>query len=163
MPTDLGVFGPILQLVAAFLGADLLAVWISLVVWAFRDIRARTRDIFSQLLSVLLVVVFNVPGLLLYFLLRPRETLSDYYERELAEEAMLQDIEDKQVCPECHQKIQQDFIYCPNCYTRLKRQCEQCRHILNLRWTKCPYCGTNVSAVSMPSMVVSPPTTQPLP
>ncbi len=65
MPTDLGVFAPILQLVAAFLGAYLLAVWISLVVWTFRDIRARTRDIFSQLLSVLLVVVFNVPGLLL--------------------------------------------------------------------------------------------------
>lgn len=172
---DLGMFLPFLQLFVAFFGAYLLAVWISLIVWTFRDIRARARDIFAQLLSVLLVVIFNVPGLLLYFLLRPRETLADGYERELSEEALLQDIEDKQVCPECHQKIQSDFIVCPNCYTRLKRQCDRCHRILNLRWTKCPYCGTDVPtspaslpmltpAVTAPTPVMPPPPgTLPLP
>lgn len=161
MPFDLGAFGAVLQLLVAFTGAYLLALWISLIVWTFRDIRARTRDIFAQLLSVLLVVIFTIPGLLLYFMLRPRETLADGYERELAEEAFLQDIEDKQVCPDCRQKIQTDFIYCPNCCTRLKRQCDRCHRVLNLRWGKCPYCGANVPplpASSTPALRVPPDT-----
>ena len=162
LPFDLGAFGPILQLLVAFLGAYLLAIWISLIVWTFRDIRSRSRDIIMQLVSIVIVAFFNIPGMLLYFLLRPRETLAESYERELAEEAFLQDIEDKQVCPACHQKISSDFLYCPNCHTRLKRQCEQCHHILNLRWNICPYCGANVGATAaIPAPM--PPVSQPLP
>jgi RNA polymerase subunit RPABC4/transcription elongation factor Spt4 len=151
MPFDLGGFGAILQLFVAFFGAYLLAVWISMIVWTFRDARARARDLFAQLLSVLMVVMFNVPGMLLYFMLRPRETLAEAYERELSEEALLQDIEDKQACPVCHQKIQPDFLYCPNCHTKLKRQCEQCHRIMGLRWTICPYCGNGVTATPTPT------------
>jgi len=143
---DLGQFMPLIQLLAAFFGAYFLAMWISLVIWTFRDVRARSRDLFLQILSLALVVVFNLPGLVLYFLLRPRETLAEAYERELAEEAMLQDIEEKQACPNCHQKIQPDFILCPNCRTTLKRQCEHCHRLLSLRWTVCPFCGTPVRA-----------------
>ncbi len=162
MPTDLGIFGPILQLFVAFFGAYLLAVWISFIVWTFRDVRSRTRDLFAQLLSVLLVVVFNLPGMLLYFLLRPRETLTEGYERELSEEALLQDIEEKQACPVCHQRIQNDFLFCPNCHTKLRRQCETCHHINNLRWNICPFCGTGLSAAALASSAVSP-TSIPLP
>ena len=99
------------------------------MIWTFRDVRERSRDIFVQLLSVLLVVIFNIPGLLLYFLLRPGETLASMYERELSEEALLQDIEEKQACPACQQKVQPDFLYCPNCHTRLKRRCDNCHRI----------------------------------
>src|SRR5512141_1207353 len=155
LPFDLGPLGAILQLLVAFLGAYLLAVWISLIVWTFRDVRARTRDLFAQLLSVMLVLIFNLPGLLLYFLLRPRETLTEGYERELAEEALLQDIEEKQACPVCHQRIQQDFLYCPNCHTKLRRQCETCRRINNLRWNICPYCGMGLSPAATATSAVS--------
>jgi RNA polymerase subunit RPABC4/transcription elongation factor Spt4 len=149
MPFDLSAFGPILQLFVAFFGAYFLAMWISLVIWTYRDVHARTRDLFLQILGVALVVAFNIPGLVLYFLLRPRETLAEAYERELAEEAMLQDIEEKQACPNCHQKIQSDFLLCPNCQTKLKRQCDHCHRMLSLRWTICPYCGTPVRGVTV--------------
>ncbi len=148
MPFDLGAFSAIIQFFVAFLGAYLLAIWISLVIWTLRDIRVRTRDYFVQILSVLLVVVFNVPGLLLYFLLRPRETLAEAYERELSEEALLQDIEEKQACPVCHQRIHSDYLLCPNCLTKLKRQCDNCHRIISLRWTVCPYCGTSVTVAA---------------
>ena len=151
MSFDLGAFGPILQLVGAFFGAYLLAVWIGLIIWTFRDVRSRSRDLFMQLLSVALVVIFNIPGLLLYFLLRPRETLAEQYERELAEEALLQDIEEKQVCPACQQKIQSEFLYCPNCHTRLKRRCDNCHRITSLRWNICPYCGAPATAPALTS------------
>jgi len=147
---DLSAFAAILQLFAAFFGAYLLAVWISLIVWTFRDVRSRSRDIFAQLLSVILVVIFNIPGLLLYFLLRPRETLEEQYERELAEEALLQDIEEKQACPACQQKVQPDFLFCPNCHTRLKRRCDNCHRITSLRWSICPFCGAPVTTTPVP-------------
>jgi len=153
MPFDLGGLTTVLQLFIAFFGAYVLAVWISLIIWTFRDIRARSRDIFAQLVSVLMVVFFNVPGILLYFLLRPRETLGERYERELAEEALLQDIEEKHACPACQQKVQPDFLFCPNCHTRLKRRCDNCHRITSLRWSICPYCGAPVTA--------PPPTTNP--
>ncbi len=90
---DLSPLASLLQLFVAFLGAYLFAVWVSMIIWTYRDIHSRSRDIFAQGLAVLLVLIFNVAGLLLYFILRPRETLSEKYERELAEEALLQDIE----------------------------------------------------------------------
>ena len=33
---------------AAFFGAFFVALWASLVIWTFRDMRARTRDAFAQ-------------------------------------------------------------------------------------------------------------------
>lgn len=146
MPFDLGGIMTVLQLVGAFLGVYLFAVWLGLVIWTWRDVRARSREVFLQWLSVLMVVFFNIPGILLYFLLRPRETLEEQYERELSEEALLQDIEEKMVCPACQQKVQPDFLYCPNCHTRLKRRCENCHRITSLRWNICPYCGAPSAA-----------------
>ena len=79
----------ILRAIITFLGAYLLAFWLSLAIWTFQDIRSRSRDILAQLLATLLVLLFNLPGLLLYFVLRPKETLAEAYERSLAEEALL--------------------------------------------------------------------------
>ncbi len=142
--------GRILQVGAVFLGAYLLAIWISMIIWTFRDIRARSRDIFLQFLAVAFVMIFNIAGLLLYFILRPRETLAEKYERELAEEAMLQDIEERQVCPVCHHKIMAEYLVCPNCHTKLHKKCENCGRVLNLKWNVCPYC-------SEPQAVPAPP------
>ncbi len=133
--------GPILTIIIAFTGAFLAAFWVSLVIWTFRDIRARSRDIFAQLLASLLVLIFGPLGLGLYLILRPRETLAEAYERSLEEEALLQDIEDRQVCPGCKHSIEPDFMICPYCHTRLRKLCPHCGRLLHLRWNVCPYCG----------------------
>ena len=134
--------GLALQLVIALVGAFFLAFWVSLVVWTFRDVRARSRDVFAQLLAVLMVIIFNVAGLVLYFMLRPQETLAEQYERALEEEALLQDIEERYNCPGCKHKIRADFQYCPSCHTRLKQVCPSCGKLIQLQWDMCPYCGT---------------------
>jgi RNA polymerase subunit RPABC4/transcription elongation factor Spt4 len=148
LPFDLGAVASVLQLFLAFFSVYLLAVWISLLVWTFRDIRSRTRDLFAQIASVVLIIFFNIPGLLLYFMLRPRETLAERYERELAEEALMQDIEEKVACPACNQKVQSEFLFCPNCHTRLKRRCDNCHRITSLRWNICPYCGAPAASAT---------------
>ena len=72
----------IIQIAMALIGAYAAALWFCLVVWTFRDIQKRTRDVLVQILATVLVLLFNVPGLMLYLILRPPETLSEMYERQ---------------------------------------------------------------------------------
>jgi RNA polymerase subunit RPABC4/transcription elongation factor Spt4 len=131
-----------LEVAVACLTALVVAFWIGLVIWTFRDIRARTRDVFAWLLACLLVLVTGPIGLLLYLLLRPRETLAQSYDRQLEEEALLRDITDRRACPSCQAVTESDWLICPHCRTELRRACEGCGRPLDLSWKACPYCGT---------------------
>ncbi|MGC9523318.1 MAG: zinc ribbon domain-containing protein [Anaerolineae bacterium] len=129
------------------------SVWLGMVLWTFRDIRARTRDIVVQILATLMVAVLTLPGLIVYFLIRPRETLAEAYEHALEQEALLQAIEEPEVCPGCGAKVQENFIYCPYCHTHLKKSCVKCDAVLALDWNICPYCGASQgSTVTEPVM-----------
>ncbi|MFQ5946738.1 MAG: zinc ribbon domain-containing protein, partial [Anaerolineae bacterium] len=107
----------ILQLFLAVLGFYFLAFWVSLVVWTYRDIGARTQDVFVQTLGVAMVLFFNIPGLFLYYILRPRETLAEAFDRSLEEETLLRDLEERDDCPVCQHPIRADYQFCPNCQT----------------------------------------------
>jgi len=143
----LNIIQPFLVMFVALLAAFMTATWVSAVIWAFRDIRARSRDIFAQILATLLVLIFfplfPLPGLVLYLILRPRETLSEIYERTLEEEALLRGIEERLACPGCNRRVDEEYIVCPACHTRLKKSCTECGRLLHLRWTICPYCGAS--------------------
>lgn len=130
-----------LQIAAAIFGAYMLALWLAMVFWTYHDIRSRTQDIYVQVFAVALVVVFNVLGLLLYLMLRPKETIAEAYERSLEEEAILQELEERPHCPGCHRRVEKDFIICPVCQTRLKQECLHCGRLLQLDWNVCPYCA----------------------
>lgn len=131
----------IVSIIVTLLVAYVLALLFSIAVWTFNDIRARSQNIILQLLATLVVAVFNVFGLILYFMLRPKQTLAEAYERSLAEETLLQEIDSRHQCPSCGGKVQDTFLVCPTCYTKLRRQCHFCTHLLEPEWTICPYCG----------------------
>jgi RNA polymerase subunit RPABC4/transcription elongation factor Spt4 len=120
--------------------------------------RARSRDTLAQILVGLLVAVLNLPGLLIYLFLRPRESLSEAYERSLEEEALLQEIEEKPVCPACRQKTHAEWQACPHCHTRLKKPCVRCGRMLELSWDLCPYCATGQppSGIERPTYTTTP-------
>ena len=130
-----------LQGVIALLGAYTAAFWFCLVVWTFRDIQKRSQDVIVQILATLLVLFFNLPGLLLYTILRPPETLAEAYARTLEEESLMQDIEERQSCPQCRHRVHPDYLLCPNCHLELKRVCVNCHRLLQMAWDICPYCG----------------------
>jgi RNA polymerase subunit RPABC4/transcription elongation factor Spt4 len=141
----------------AGLGAMTAAFWLALVIWTFRDMRARSRDIFAQILAALLVAVLFLPGWVIYWMLRPKETLAEAYERSLEEEALLQGIEEALVCPGCGTRVNGEFVVCPNCHTKLKKSCQNCGRALNLRWGVCPYCGTpSLGGVQLPAQPQQP-------
>jgi RNA polymerase subunit RPABC4/transcription elongation factor Spt4 len=139
--------GTALQVLVALTGAFLLAFWLAMVIWTWRDIRARSRDIFAAILAVVLVAVFPIVGLLLYVLLRPKETLAEAYDRALEEEALLRSIEEQLVCPNCQRAVDDDWRFCAYCHTQIKKDCPECGRLLELGWSLCPYCG---SAASVP-------------
>ncbi len=132
-----------LTIFAAVTGALFAALWLSFIIWAFRDMRSRSRDPFAQLLAALLVAVLPVAGILIYLILRPPETLAEAYERALEEEALLQEIEERPACPGCSRTIHPNWILCPHCHTRLRKVCPDCNSLMELQWNLCPYCGNH--------------------
>lgn len=122
-------------------GSLLLVLWLAVVIWAGRDARRRYRSGWAVLLTVLLVALLPVIGLVVYLLLRPRETLVEAYDRALEQEALLQQIEERPVCPTCARPTQSNWFLCPACHTHLRQPCPNCNSPLELHWDICPYCG----------------------
>ncbi|MBI2908021.1 MAG: zinc ribbon domain-containing protein [Chloroflexi bacterium] len=147
----LAQFQWVFMLVAAILGAYFILFALSLAVWVFRDIRTRSRDPFAIAFAIILVLVLNLPGLALYLLLRPNDTLSENYERSLQEEALLRELDNQVSCPSCHRPIEPEFAMCPFCYTLLKRTCPNCRRLLSPSWRGCPYCATRLAESTVTS------------
>jgi hypothetical protein len=145
MDTIVGLLDEITITISAICGATIIALWGGMGIWAFRDIRARSRDILAQLLATLLVLVLPVIGFIVYLMLRPQETLAEAYERSLEQEALLQAIEEPEICPGCGQRVRGEYLFCPSCHTKLKRACPACSRPIHPRWALCPYCGTDVT------------------
>ncbi|MSQ15008.1 MAG: zinc ribbon domain-containing protein [Dehalococcoidia bacterium] len=139
----------VIQVTVAMIVAYAVALWFSLLVWTYRDIRARSKDLLVHLFSVIIVTAFNLPGLLMYLALRPRETLADRYDRALEEETLLRDLEERLACPRCKRLAQADFIICPYCRASLRQPCPGCGKSLDLEWKACPYCTIAVSAAEL--------------
>ena len=140
-PTFLRGFSLVL---AAFAGAFIVALWVALIIWTYRDIRSRHRDRLVHILAAVLVALLNLPGVLVYLILRPSRTLEEEYQQTLEEEALLQSIEEQTICPGCERHIREDWLVCPTCQTKLRKECHSCGRLMELPWDICPYCGTPV-------------------
>lgn len=132
-----------LTVVVALVSGLLLALWLSLVIWAYRDMRLRSRDPFAYFLAALVVAVLPIVGILVYLILRPPQTLAQAYQQMLEEEALLQEIENRPVCPGCSRTVDKNWLVCAYCHTRLKKACPDCNSLMELQWTLCPFCGNH--------------------
>lgn len=130
----------IILLIVTALSAILVALWLGMIIWTYRDMRQRSRDTVATAAATVMVALLNAAGLILYLMLRPRETLTEAYERSLEEESLLQGIEEKAVCPGCGRSSEVRWQVCPHCHTRLKKPCVACGELLDLPWTLCPVC-----------------------
>ncbi len=151
-----GYVGPLIGCMVTFF----VVFWLSTVIWTFRDIRSRSQDFLTQVLATVLAAVFPIAGIFIYMILRPRQTLAEIYERQLEEESLLAEMTERQTCSNCHARIEGDFQVCPSCGQKLKRPCPKCERLLELRWSFCPYCTTNLAGAApmqnMPGMAAMP-------
>ncbi len=126
----------------AYAAAFVVTLWVSLIIWAFRDVRRRSKDPFARILAILVVTLLFLPGFLIYLILRPSQTIDEEYQQTLEEEALLQTIEDIPLCPGCTRRVKPNWIVCPTCQTKLKKRCHHCGEPMELAWNICPVCAT---------------------
>ncbi|MBI2983380.1 MAG: zinc ribbon domain-containing protein [Chloroflexi bacterium] len=144
---DLGVIwtqitsNALVQFSVRFVIVYVFFLYLAMVFWTVRDAQQRTENPIMPYLAGLMVVVLNLLGLFLYLIVRPRETLAEAYERQLAEESLLAEAEQRVVCPTCHERVQEDYVLCPTCRTKLKRMCPSCAKLIRPEWSICPYCA----------------------
>ncbi len=136
------VFSDIILILTAWGGAFLVALWLSLIFWTYRDIRVRSQDNLMRILSVLVVTILFLPGVVIYMILRPARTLDEEYQQTLEEEALLRSIEEASHCPGCSRRVQSKWLVCPDCHTRINKACHHCGNPMDLHWNLCPACGT---------------------
>jgi hypothetical protein len=120
----------LLRLPMLLLPLALLALWIYVIVWVYRDAERRGMN---GLLWALLVLVGNIVGLIIYLIIRS-ETLGRPR------------VESTEKCPGCGTGIARGFTYCPHCGAPLKPVCPGCRKPVDGGWKICPNCGTGLDA-----------------
>jgi hypothetical protein len=128
--TFAGVGGFFGLLPLAFLPLILLALWIFVLVWVYRDAESRGR---SGILWALLVFIGNVIGLIIYLIVR-----NESVPRPLAPPS--------EKCPSCGKNIGSGFTYCPHCGAKLKPVCPNCQKPVDRSWKVCPNCGASLDA-----------------
>ena len=107
-------------------GRVLFAFWVAMGIWTLNDIRSRTRDWLAIALASLLVLIFPLVGLVLYMMIRPRETLADVFDRALEEESLLRELEATLSCHRCGVPVQDNWNFCSNCHCQLRFACSSC-------------------------------------
>jgi RNA polymerase subunit RPABC4/transcription elongation factor Spt4 len=153
-----------LKLLGLLLFSYALVLWLSAIVWVYRDVRNRTSDQASQLIAVVLVALFNLPGLIVYLVIRPQATISDAYERSLEAEAILHELQlASTACQNCRRPIDDDYNVCPHCRIVLREPCRTCGRLVRTSWNACPYCAADrVPARQVAPSLSRTPTTAPL-
>jgi len=129
-----------LIIAGAVIGIYIVALWGAMILWTYRDAKSRYDNPHLPIGAALLVGLFNLPGLLLYFAIRPQEPLVETYNRQLEAEAFLGEIFKQDVCTSCNAPISESFIACPYCRAVLQEPCASCGRNLQAAWTLCPYC-----------------------
>lgn len=132
------------DLLMRILGLIFVFFWLAVVYWAFVDVSERTKNKFFITLSVVSVLVLNFPGLIVYLMLRPRNTLEEIYWAELERRYLRRETEGLSDCPNCGNYSSSNFLVCPTCGISLRDKCKVCDSYVELDWKYCPYCKESI-------------------
>jgi RNA polymerase subunit RPABC4/transcription elongation factor Spt4 len=155
------------QAVIYVIVAYIVLIWLASAFWAYRDMRLRTASAITPYVAALAMILFTpvffVFGLLLYRIVRPKETIAEVNERALAEETMLAEVASHAHCANCERPVHEDWIICPTCRNRLRRVCPNCEHLIELDWTLCAWCGKDFERADAPGTTAFMPSARPAP
>ena len=115
----------------SFFSLVMLALWIAVIVWVYRDAERRNMN---GILWALLVLIGNLIGLLIYLILRSDSSLAPPLGVPQAETAT-------KPCPSCGKQVDIQAVYCPQCGVKMEKTCPECHKPVEDTWKLCPYCG----------------------
>jgi RNA polymerase subunit RPABC4/transcription elongation factor Spt4 len=99
----------------------MLGCYVLLIGYINRD--AGRRGMSRVLWTIVAVIIPNMLGIILYFILRqPLQS----------------------VCPQCGSAVQPGFNFCPRCSCKLSPSCPQCQRVVEANDAYCPNCGTSL-------------------
>jgi len=156
---------PIIQLALRAAAIYIVVLWLASAYWAFRDLQHRTNTPVLPYVAATLIVLFTpiffLLGVIIYKLVRPAERIGEVSERQLAEEALLAEVESIRSCPTCHRRVHEEWIICPICRTRLNRVCPNCGKLVGLDWSLCAWCGKDFERREAAAVGALPPAPEP--
>jgi RNA polymerase subunit RPABC4/transcription elongation factor Spt4 len=161
--TQIGQFldSPLVRLAFQAIGFYLFLLWAATAYWAYRDLQTRTTNPVAPYLAAALIIIFTpiffVFGVIVYRIVRPSVTVAEANERQLAEEAMMVEIEAQPHCANCSRPVHEDWIICPTCRNRLRRVCPNCSRLIELDWSLCAWCGKDFERPELLQAVAVPP------
>ncbi len=106
---------------------------------------------------IIFTPIFFPLAIFVYKIIRPHEKIGEVYERNLAEEALLAEVEAIHSCPTCARRVNDEWIICPTCRTRLNRVCPNCSRLVGLDWSLCAWCGKDFERRDMPAAAIAGP------
>lgn len=128
--------------VLSYILVYLAIIWLLFCGWVLKDISSRTRNPVYIIISTVFVLTFNLPGLLLYLMLRPEKTIE---EAKALDVHLLSQLEDGLInCPDCANIMRRHYKFCTVCGANLEAHCHSCAKQVNPVWLSCAYCGANL-------------------
>ena len=136
---------PVVQVGVRLIFVYIVVLWIATAYWAFRDMQQRSDNAILPYVVAAGIILFTpflfVFAVWVYKIVRPHEKIGEVWERNLAEEALLNEVESVRHCPTCERRVDEEWIICPSCRTRLNRVCPNCSRLVGLDWSLCAWCG----------------------
>ncbi len=115
---DAIISNPFVQLALQAIAFYIVLVWLLTAFWAFRDMQHRTTNPVAPYLAAGIIIAFTpflfLFAVVLYRIVRPRETIAEANERALAEEAILAEIEARPHCANCSRAVEGGVDHLPH-------------------------------------------------
>jgi hypothetical protein len=109
----------------------ILALWVFVCVWVYRDAQGRGMN---GLLWALLVFIGHIIGLIIYLIVR-----SERAARPQGSQAAC-----CEKCASCGTEVRTGYTFCPNCGKPTKAVCPSCKKPVQPEWKVCPHCGASL-------------------
>lgn len=129
------------SIVFSVFGVGLFLFWIVVIGWAWSDAVERYRSKGAAFMIVILLLLINIFGLIIYIIIRPKLTKEEEYWNDLEKRFLKYEAQGIGDCPHCGYEVQPSFIYCPSCGKSLRVKCKSCEMYLEPDWKICPFCG----------------------
>jgi hypothetical protein len=127
-------FGPLRAIPLIILPIAMIVLWGAVLIWVYRDAEKRGM---SGILWLLLVLIGNVIGLLIYAIVRSETPVKRRTEGTGGSAG-------PEKCPGCGNPVATGHAFCPYCGKNLKRTCPACGKTVEGNWKACPSCGAGI-------------------
>lgn len=137
------------NLFSIILGFVLVLFWLVIIGWVWIDSGERTSKTSLRVIYVILTSVLNIPGLIIYLIVRPSETIEEIYWADLERRYLKYETSDLGDCNKCGHQLFPGFVFCSNCGLEIKKRCSKCGVLINKDHKYCEHCGIQLRERSL--------------